>query len=239
MNGLHGHEGHEGDIIPAPEGGCPGPEEDRDRERITICHATGSETNPYEVITIDVNGLNGHEGHEGDVIPAPEGGCPVPTTTTTVPDITTTTTVPKTTTTTVAETTTTTVAETTTTTVPETTTTVPETTTTVADTTTTTVAAATVTTVAGTTTTGSDTTTQPAVLGLTLEGGGNLGTTAPGGSTTVLGAHFERGGDTLARTGSSLTPMATFGLGLLMLGALLKLSVRPTPATAATPGKQH
>jgi hypothetical protein len=43
--------------------------------KITICHATGSMTNPFVVITISVNGLNGHGKHEGDIIPAPAGGC--------------------------------------------------------------------------------------------------------------------------------------------------------------------
>jgi hypothetical protein len=46
--------------------------------KITICHATGSATNPYVIITISVNGLNGHRDHQDgrDIIPAPEGGCP-------------------------------------------------------------------------------------------------------------------------------------------------------------------
>lgn len=39
-------------------------------DQITICHATGSSTNPYVVLTIPRNGLNGHAGHEGDIIPA-------------------------------------------------------------------------------------------------------------------------------------------------------------------------
>ncbi|WP_407709601.1 hypothetical protein ACJJV6_19470 [Arthrobacter nitrophenolicus] len=46
-----------------------------DNEKITICHATGSETNPYVPITIDLNGLNGHVGHQHDedIIPANNG----------------------------------------------------------------------------------------------------------------------------------------------------------------------
>lgn len=46
-----------------------------DSEKITICHATGSETNPYVAITIDLNGLNGHVGHQHDedIIPANNG----------------------------------------------------------------------------------------------------------------------------------------------------------------------
>ena len=45
-------------------------------EKVTICHRTGSATNPFVEITISVNGLNGHGDHEGDIIPAPAGGCP-------------------------------------------------------------------------------------------------------------------------------------------------------------------
>ena len=45
-------------------------------EKITICHATSSEKNPYVKITISVNGLNGHENHQDDIIPAPASGCP-------------------------------------------------------------------------------------------------------------------------------------------------------------------
>lgn len=46
-----------------------------DTARITICHATGSATNPYVQITISLNGLNGHGGHqhEEDIIPPNSG----------------------------------------------------------------------------------------------------------------------------------------------------------------------
>jgi hypothetical protein len=44
--------------------------------KITICHATGSKKNPYVLITVSVNGLNGHGDHTGDIIPAPADGCP-------------------------------------------------------------------------------------------------------------------------------------------------------------------
>ncbi len=44
---------------------------------VTLCHATGSDSNPYVVITVDNQGaLNGHSNHAGDIIPAPAGGCP-------------------------------------------------------------------------------------------------------------------------------------------------------------------
>src|SRR5206468_1896234 len=45
-------------------------------DKITICHATGSESNPYTEITISENALKGHDGHQGDIVPAPAGGCP-------------------------------------------------------------------------------------------------------------------------------------------------------------------
>jgi hypothetical protein len=47
-------------------------------ERITICHATGSEKNPFVTITVSVNSVQheGHKAHAGDIIPAPAGGCP-------------------------------------------------------------------------------------------------------------------------------------------------------------------
>jgi hypothetical protein len=76
VNGLNGHGTHEDDLIPAPEEGCPAIPIAGGNDKITICHATGSEKNPYNEITVSVNGLNGHDQHEGDIIPAPAGGCP-------------------------------------------------------------------------------------------------------------------------------------------------------------------
>lgn len=77
VDGLNGHADHEGDIIPAPEGGCPTTPLVVDDGKITICHATGSEKNPYVEITVSVNGLNGHDKHELDIIPMAVGGCPL------------------------------------------------------------------------------------------------------------------------------------------------------------------
>jgi len=76
VNGLNGHGNHEDDIIPLPEEGCPASLAADSDGRITICHATSSEKNPYNEITINVNGLNGHNKHEGDIIPMPPQGCP-------------------------------------------------------------------------------------------------------------------------------------------------------------------
>ncbi len=48
------------------------------RGKLTLCHATGSVTNPFVVITVSVNATtgNGHGDHARDVIPAPAAGCP-------------------------------------------------------------------------------------------------------------------------------------------------------------------
>ena len=51
----------------------------KDHGKTTICHATGSETNPYVQITVSNNALAAHSRHQGgrDIIPAPEDGCPL------------------------------------------------------------------------------------------------------------------------------------------------------------------
>ena len=90
-NGHDGHAGHAGDLIPAPASGCPdgggkggGKDDDDDgnghgQNKMTICHATGSDTNPYVIITIPEKAwLHGHkDGHNGraDIYPVPAGGC--------------------------------------------------------------------------------------------------------------------------------------------------------------------
>lgn len=78
VNGLGGHATHEGDFFPVPEGGCPTEPLSDTAGKITICHATSSAKNPYNLITVSVNGLNGHDKHAGDIIPAPAEGCPLP-----------------------------------------------------------------------------------------------------------------------------------------------------------------
>ena len=46
-------------------------------DKVTICHRTGSAKNPYVEISVSANATtDGHGTHEGDLIPAPEGGCP-------------------------------------------------------------------------------------------------------------------------------------------------------------------
>ncbi len=46
--------------------------------KTTICHATGSASNPFVLITVDDNALKAHQAHQDgkDIIPAPAGGCP-------------------------------------------------------------------------------------------------------------------------------------------------------------------
>ncbi len=75
-NGLNEHKDHPGDFWPVPANGCPTTTTVITGDKITICHATSSETNPYNEITIDRSGLNGHGDHANDIIPAPAGGCP-------------------------------------------------------------------------------------------------------------------------------------------------------------------
>ena len=46
-------------------------------DKIAICHRTGSAKNPYVQISVSADATTeGHGTHEGDLIPAPEDGCP-------------------------------------------------------------------------------------------------------------------------------------------------------------------
>lgn len=76
VNGLNGHGGHEGDIIPVPEEGCPTTPIVADNDETTICHATDDAVNPYEEITVTSAELNEHLGHPNDINPALSSGCP-------------------------------------------------------------------------------------------------------------------------------------------------------------------
>ena len=82
---LSSHIDHKNDLIPAPADGCPKEvQTGGNTGKVSICHSTGSATNPYNLITIDFNGLRGHIKHQDDIIPAPKNGCPRVTVTPTI-----------------------------------------------------------------------------------------------------------------------------------------------------------
>ncbi len=54
---------------------APEPTDTATDRKVSICHATGSPSNPYVQITVDESALDAHRAH-GDIIPAPPGGCP-------------------------------------------------------------------------------------------------------------------------------------------------------------------
>lgn len=76
FNGLREHADHEGDLFSRANEDCPDEVVENNSGKVNICHATGSSKNPYVLISVSVNGLNGHDKHSGDLIPAPAGGCP-------------------------------------------------------------------------------------------------------------------------------------------------------------------
>ena len=59
--------------------------EEPPNQKVTLCHATAAENNPYVVITVDENaianvilGQNGHATHTGPIFPAPGWGDIIP-----------------------------------------------------------------------------------------------------------------------------------------------------------------
>src|SRR3989338_7285140 len=59
----------------------------KQNDKVTICHATSSETNPYTQIVVSSNAIGGHfenpgtpkAGHEDDLLLEGEVECPAPT----------------------------------------------------------------------------------------------------------------------------------------------------------------
>lgn len=80
---LDGHRDHADDVIPAPAGGCSARSVARVRavtttslpRTTTICHATGSPSEPYVEVTVNIGDLGEHATHTDDIIPAPAEGC--------------------------------------------------------------------------------------------------------------------------------------------------------------------
>lgn len=201
--------------------------------KVTLCHATGSSTNPYVMITVDYHALkNGHTAEKGDIIPPTtihgvtysgnwdangqaifNNGCKplaaqAPVTTTTTQSTVTTTTTEQTTTTT-AQT-----PVTTTTTVPATTTVTVTTPVTVTDT-------------VGSTTTTTTPQLTPAGETTTPSGGGVLGAqtslTSPKKSNGgVLGTVGNVAGSTLPFTGFPVWLAVLIAVALILAGIALR-----------------
>jgi hypothetical protein len=64
-------------VVAQNKGGKPAAQNNasKNQYKTTICHRTGSATNPFVEITVSNNALPAHQAH-GDIIPAPPGGCP-------------------------------------------------------------------------------------------------------------------------------------------------------------------
>jgi len=83
---YNGHIDHSDDIIPAPAEGCPKPEKKTPtpppKEKVSLCHATGSEKNPFVFITVaDDGAYSGHANHADDVFNVSSAAdCPQPPT---------------------------------------------------------------------------------------------------------------------------------------------------------------
>ena len=84
-NAVPAHTRHQDgrDLVPAPAGGCPGSQgagpvaTNGKPGKVTLCHATGSEKNPYVLITVSESALQAHLRHQdGEDIVNPTGPCP-------------------------------------------------------------------------------------------------------------------------------------------------------------------
>lgn len=242
-------------VAKAPASGTAQPTQPgASHEKVTICHATGSATNPYVEITVNFNSIEdardvkGHVRHGDDIIPPysysdPQGsitfpgqgdqsiltnGCKAGTTTsTTTPSTSTNTTTSSTSTTTSSTSTSTSTGST------STPTTTSATTSTGGTTTTGTTATGTTETTSTGTTPGTTSTTTPV-------GGTTTGATPPGspsgsvpppkapkprGSSTARGNSGDQGG--LPNTGWDAWLYALLGSGLLLTGAPARILTKP------------
>lgn len=89
---LRGHMGHTGDAIVVGTGACPSASatpapSNTQPTKLTICHKTGSSSNPYRKITVSSRAvvnpnsssgkiLRGHMGHVGDLLLPGAAACP-------------------------------------------------------------------------------------------------------------------------------------------------------------------
>jgi hypothetical protein len=63
-------------LIGTANAGLTASTEAKAKKKVTICHRTASNTNPYVLIRVSKSALKGHRRHAGDIIPAPKQGCP-------------------------------------------------------------------------------------------------------------------------------------------------------------------
>jgi hypothetical protein len=89
---MRAHMGHIGDALVIGNAACPSSSatpaaNDQTPTKVTICHKTGSQKNPYRRITVSSravtnpnsqsgNTLRGHAGHEGDILIPGATPCP-------------------------------------------------------------------------------------------------------------------------------------------------------------------
>ena len=89
---LRGHMGHTGDAVVVGTAACPAanltpPPSSTKPAKVTICHKTGSASNPYKRITVSSRAvtnpnspagkaLRGHGGHAGDILAPGAADCP-------------------------------------------------------------------------------------------------------------------------------------------------------------------